>query len=321
VSAHAIPDRPHLKPWYRLAHGDASLVLEFAGKALVLEGEATTRLLPALLPLLDGTRSIAEITATLGEPIEPAVSNALALLGHHGLLTEAFADGAPPAPVAETARLLAATSQRQASPPAVVQALSQASAAVAGDGAAATEVARLLRLAGVGEVERAALEGPVPAVDLALAAPAPGELPLLAEWNAAALERGTTWLPALPFDGQIAAVGPLAVPGETCCYECYLLRRASNSGYFAEHRVLQRVPAGSPVSPVIVAMSAGLTALVALRWLVERDPALPGVLFALELAGAPTLTAHHVYRVPRCPACSTIARAATVLPWFERDEP
>src|SRR5688500_16545908 len=35
----APPDRPQLKPWYRLAREDGRLVLEYGGKALVLEGE------------------------------------------------------------------------------------------------------------------------------------------------------------------------------------------------------------------------------------------------------------------------------------------
>lgn len=320
MDSHAIPDRPQLKPWYRLVRGDGSLVLEYGGKAIVLEGEATARLMPALLPLLDGTRDVAEITATLGEPIAPAVWRALSLLGRHGLLTEPLANGMT-APSAETARFLAATSRRGSSPSRVGETLSRAHAAVAGDGAGAAELARLLRLAGVADVEHASLAGPVPTADLALAAPTPAELPLLADWNAAALAAGRVWVAALPFDGRIAAIGPLVVPGETCCYECYRLRRASNSGYFAEHLALQQEPACYPVPPAAVAASAGLASLIALRWLVERDAALPGILFALDLGGAPTLTTHHVYRVPRCPACSTIARVAPVLPWFERDDP
>ena len=320
MHSHAIPERPELKPWYRLARGDAGVVLEYGGKAIVLEGEATTRLLPALLPLLDGTRTVAEVTETLGEAIEPAVWNAISLLGRHGLLTEGFADGAPPAPLAETARFLAATSQRSANPPAVRERLAGFRAAIAGDSPTASEVARLLRLAGVGDVERGSLGAPVPDTDLVVVAPSPAQLPLLGGWNTAALSAGATWLAALPFDGRIAAIGPLVVPEETCCYECYLLRRASNSGYFAEHRALEREPASHPLPPPAVAATAGLAAVVALRWLVDRDPALPGIMFALELGGAPSLTAHHVYRVPRCPACSTIARSAPVLPWFERDE-
>jgi bacteriocin biosynthesis cyclodehydratase domain-containing protein len=123
----------------------------------------------------------------------------------------------------------------------------------------------------------------------------------------------------LPFDGSIAAIGPLFVPAETCCYECYRLRRATNSGYFGEYRALEAEPARYPVPPPVLAAVAGLVSFVALRWLVDRDPALPGMLFALELGGAPALTAHNVYRVPRCGACSTIARTAPVLPWYERD--
>jgi bacteriocin biosynthesis cyclodehydratase domain-containing protein len=319
VNLHGIPDRPQLKPWYRLAHGDGALVLDYGGKAIVLEGEATARLMPALLPLLDGTRSVEEITAMLGEPIEPAVAKALTLLGRHGLLTETFTDGSPAAPQAEAARFLSATSPRGWSPPRVAEALSASRAAVAGDGATAAEIARLLRLAGVESIERASLGDSAPSADLVVAAPAPEELPALESWNEAALTAGNPWFAVLPFDGRIAAVGPLFVPAETCCYECYRLRRATNSGYFTEYRALEREPAGYPVPPGAVSALAGVASLVALRWLVDRDPALPGMLFALELGGAPTLTAHHVYRVPRCPACSEIGQIAPVLPWFERD--
>jgi bacteriocin biosynthesis cyclodehydratase domain-containing protein len=316
-----IPDRPLLKPWYRLVEVEGRLVLEYAHRATVLEGEAAIRLLPAVLPLLDGTRTLADIVALLGEPVEPAVANALALLGRHGLLSEPFPAGSEPAsPLAETARFLASVSGRGASPPSAAEALACARVALAGSGPAAEELARLLRLSGVCDLGRASLEGPPGDIDLAVAAPSSAELPELGGWNEAALERGTAWLSVLPFDGRFTAIGPLFVPGETCCYECYRLRRASNLGYWPEFWKLEEVPAARPTPPAAVAAASGLAALVALRWLVERDPHLPGVLFALELGGAPGLAGHHVYRVPRCPKCSEAARIATVLPWYERDK-
>jgi hypothetical protein len=45
------------------------------------------------------------------------------------------------------------------------------------------------------------------------------------------------------------------------------------------------------------------------------DKTLPGVLFTLEAQPALKLDEHHVLRVPRCQACSGIARAAPKLPW------
>ena len=316
-----IPDRPFLKPWYRLAELDGRLVLEYAHKATVLEGEATARLVPALLPLLDGTRTVEEIVAVLGEPVEPAVTNALALLDARGLLSAGFPHGAEPArPVVETARFLASISRRETSPPDAAAVLAQSRLALAGTGPAVEEVARLLRLSGVADVVRAPLAGPTDDVDLAIVVPSAVELPEVAGWNETALESGTAWLAVLPFDGRFTAIGPLFVPGETCCYECYRLRRASNLGYWPEFWKLEQASADRPAPPAAVAAASGLAVLVALGWLVERDPQLPGVLFALELGGAPGLSGHHVYRVPRCPRCSDAARTSTVLPWYERDE-
>jgi bacteriocin biosynthesis cyclodehydratase domain-containing protein len=121
----------------------------------------------------------------------------------------------------------------------------------------------------------------------------------------------------LPFDGRFAAVGPLFLPEETCCFECYLLRRASNVEYGDELAVLAREPAPWPMPPPLAATVAGLAALQALRWLALRDPFVPGVLTAVELDGVAKLGSHVVYRVPRCPACSGLDELAPPLPWFE----
>jgi bacteriocin biosynthesis cyclodehydratase domain-containing protein len=315
-----MPERPLLKPWYRLAETDGRLVLEYAHKAIVLEGEAVRRLLPALLPLLDGTRTVDEVVAVVGEPVAPAARNALELLAAHDLLAEAFPQESGQPALEETACFAAAVSARGASPPEVAASLAGSRVAVAGEGAAAEAVGRLLRLSGVGDVAHASLLAPAPDADLAIVAPSSTELPRLPAWNEAALEAGTTWLALLPFDGRFAAVGPLFVANETCCYECYRLRRASSLGYWDEFWRLERETAPRPFPPAAVAAAAGLAVVVTVRWLVERDPRLPGVLFALELAGPPGLGSHRVYRVPRCPCCSEAARVGAVLPWYERDE-
>ena len=53
----AVPALPLLAPWYRVVGDGERLLLEYAQSVVVLEGAAVQSLLPALLPLLDGTRS------------------------------------------------------------------------------------------------------------------------------------------------------------------------------------------------------------------------------------------------------------------------
>ena len=320
----ALPERPLLKPWYRLAEDGERLLLEYAHAVHVLEGRATTKLLPALLPLLDGRHTVEEIVTKLGAPAAPAVEHALALLDRQRLLTDGWPaqDGDVPASVQETVSFLAATARRSVGGGEVANRLAAATVAVAGSGGIGEDAARVLRLSGVPRVERIELTSrpdPLRLPDLAIAAPRPEELPRLAEWNRSALAAGIPWLQALPFDGRLAAIGPLYVPGETCCYECFRIRRASNSGYAAELRVLERAPARYPVAPALALAVVGIVATQALRWLVERDPLLPGVLHAVEYGGELALTAHEVYRVPRCSACSRAEGEAPPLPWFEAE--
>ncbi len=305
--------RPLLKPWYRLATGAERVTLRFGKSLLELEGRAASTLLPELLPLLDGTRTVDEIVAALGAPIRPAIEHALALLDEHGLLTEAPArelhDGGR-----RSAELLAATDTRGRSPRELAQRLRESRVAIVGTARSAEEVARLLRLAGVAVVERTEWTEPLPAAtELALAAPHGDELSLLDAWNERMLDAAVPWLQLLPFDGALAAVGPLFLPGETACHRCYRLRRAAHLPRGGD----PLGPGHYPSAPALDAVQAGLTATVALRWLADAGGLDAGVLLALEAAPELTLTRHLVYRVPRCPACSPAQAQAVLSPWHE----
>jgi bacteriocin biosynthesis cyclodehydratase domain-containing protein len=154
-------------------------------------------------------------------------------------------------------------------------------------------------------------------VALTVAAPAPDEVDALPWWNELALRRDLTWLPLRPFDGRMVAIGPIVVPGESCCYGCVLLRRAANVDYGDDLAEIEAAPVAAAADPPFDALAAGLCAHLALRWLVAGDTTLPGVMFALEPRPALTLSEHFVLRVPRCGACSNSARFAPRLPWHE----
>jgi len=306
-----VPVRPSLAPWYRLVELDDGLALEHAQAVVRLEGAAAKKLLPQLLPLLDGTRTVDELAACLGERIRPAIEHALGVLADHELLLEGPA--APDGGDGDTvARLLGAAARRPDRE--LARKLAAAAVAVAGSGRTAAEVARALHGAGVGNVRRAELTA-APAADLVVAAPARDEVGRLGEWNRRALAAERPWLQLLPFDGRFAAVGPLFLPHETCCHACYGLRRWANVAYPDEFEAVESVPTAAATPPPLASVVAGLGALLAARWLAVADPLLPGRLFALELRQGPVISLHHVYRVPRCPACSQVT--VRPLPWFK----
>jgi bacteriocin biosynthesis cyclodehydratase domain-containing protein len=308
----AIPDRPLLPPWYRLARRPGRYVLEYGHRAVVLEGRATERLVPALLPLLDGRRTVPEIVAELGAAADEAVRRALALLGDNGLLV----DGPPAdadAGALDTANLLAATTRR-GSPGEHAAALADSSVAIAGTAGVATRLALLLREAGVGELVTTPLGADPPDAALCVVAPASPEVAAVEAWNESALATSRPWLQMLPFDGRFVAIGPLFVPGAGPCGKCYALRRRACLGFGADHDALAAVAADRPSAPHLDAAAAAVAAGIVLRWLVG-DTSVASTLHALECAPDITLSSHRVLRVPRCTACSPAARSAPLLPW------
>jgi bacteriocin biosynthesis cyclodehydratase domain-containing protein len=314
-----LPRQPYLRPWYRTAADGERLLLEHGGTVVVLEGAALKRLVPALLPLLDGTRALEEIVAQLGAPARPAVEQALALLSGRGLLTEGPPLDELPEPFAASAESLAATRRDSPSPSTVRRRLREARVAVAGAPRLAAALTRELLRAGVGRVDHVDWEatGLDATHDVAVAAAGPAELAELGDWDRRRNDDGVPWLALPPFDGRLAPIGPLVVPGETACLACYRLRRAATSDCREELRALEHTPSSARAATSLETLVAGVAALALLRYLAGLDPTLPGSFYALE-AGIPlSLSRHRVLRVPRCPACSEVEALAAPLPWFK----
>jgi bacteriocin biosynthesis cyclodehydratase domain-containing protein len=310
-----IPPFPYLAPWYRIATAEDRVLLEYGQRIVCLAGRAGAVLMPVLLPLLDGTRSLDEIVEVLGEPARPAIEAALERLEEHELLL----DGPPlpdeaPVPMRGTAHLFASLRPGGPGVGEVAGSLCLLSVSVVGRGPAAVEVGRLLRLSGVAARRDHTISS---GADLVVCAPAPAELPELSDWNRQALSAAQPWLQVLPFDGRYASIGPLYLPDETCCFECFRLRRLANLDARDELTLLDAVPAAYPAGPALQALVAGIAATVALEWLVLGDQHVPSAFYAVDLEQGLSVSAHHVHRVPRCPACSGIADVAAPLPWHK----
>jgi bacteriocin biosynthesis cyclodehydratase domain-containing protein len=306
-----VPELPLLKPWYRLLETPDGLLLEHGRSTVCFGGAAATRLLPALLPLLDGSRTVDEVVAALGRPVEAAVKNALGLLARHGLLTGGPSPGgaASPTRVERTALFIAQIAPQP--PGRIREQLESARVLLEGDGELAAATGRLLRRSGV-----ACTQTEEAATLVATAAARAGD-PLLDRRNALVLERATPWLPFGCFDGAAATVGPLVVPGETACYRCAVLRRDASSGCTPELVSLRPVPVRAPIAPTLVAAVAAIAAERILRWIGFGDPRLPGSIATVTVTPRLELADDVVLRAPRCPACSGTAAFGTPLPWHE----
>lgn len=310
VTAAAVPERPLLKPWFRRCPLPDGLLLEHGRATVRFRGAAATRLLPLLVPLLDGRRTVPELVATVGAAVEPAVNNALGLLARHGLLAEG-----PPVDTAASAldRTAVSLAQHAGEPPAAVRArLASARVLLEGDRELVGPLGRLLCRAGLAP---AIVHEPGGAfVVTAVAAAGDPRLEARNDW---ALDEGAPWLPVGVFDGATALVGPLVLPGESACLRCLTLRRDAAAAGARELAAIRGVPSVAPLPPGVAALAVAVTLDRVVRWLGLRDPLLPGVAVAVEAAPELRLTPHPVLRVPRCTACSPSARGALPVPWHE----
>ncbi len=300
---------PLLAPWWRLLDDGDRMMFEHAGRVVELRGRAVRALLPALLPLLDGTHAPADIVGLLGAAAEPSVRNALGVLDAKGLLTEG------PGVEGDAAAEYVAAACSGISPFEASAKVAGSRAFVHGTSTTAAEIARLLEASGVTVTRSRTEVHDAPGLELVVSAPTPSETDALPAVNAERLADGTPWLVVAPYDGRMTMVGPLYVPGQTACHACFLVRRGATSGYETDFSLLESRPVAAAMPEAGAVIAAGLATLVALRWLGAKDPTLPGVGYAFEANGVPTLTRHRVLRVPRCTACGPGGPPPN--PWFK----
>jgi oxazoline/thiazoline synthase len=270
--------RPLLRPDLRVLVDDGrTLVLGSEREHVRLSGGPVAD----VVPLLDGTRSPAEVVAALdGRAAHEEVYYALLELERRGYVVEAD-DEAP-----ERLALLAGLGVAPAR-------LRGARAVVRNVGAAdAGPVLAALRQLGVAGAD----DAPVAVV---LADDYLHED--LADENRAALSSGRPWLLARPV-GTVLWVGPLFVPGETGCWECLAYRLRG-------HRPIEQLAARSGFDPQPVRATAatmdvvaGLAATEIVKELAGPGSSLRGRLLTLDLAQLEPVE-HILTRRPQCPAC------------------
>ena len=135
----------------------------------------------------------------------------------------------------------------------------------------------------------------------------------LHRWNKVCLDRKAHFMPVL-LKNMIGSVGPLVIPGETACYECFTARQTSHATETDAERITDKVAFDGQgmvgFHPSMASILGDVAAFELTRFYTE---ALPGrklgrLLEVNLLAGG--ITERTVLKVPRCAACSPLRTSA-----------
>jgi bacteriocin biosynthesis cyclodehydratase domain-containing protein len=146
-----------------------------------------------------------------------------------------------------------------------------------------------------------------------------GGLDLMREWNRKCVAAGTRFYPIV-LEDEVASLGPLVVPREGPCYECFAARVDSNRSEpdlaraGEAHAFFGQAVAGF-VQPM-ARVAADLAAIDLLKFFGRTLPGgAVGRLIEADLM-TPALRVRNVLRAPRCPVCSParLGRAAEDAP-------
>jgi ribosomal protein S12 methylthiotransferase accessory factor len=114
----------------------------------------------------------------------------------------------------------------------------------------------------------------------------------------------------LPGSARRVLVGPIFVPGETACYDCYRKRLDSHRRHLAAFQALERWqrdrnerPEPSPVLPAVARLAAAWTALEVFHYVTRvASPRTLGRVLVYDPAEA-RLGIETVLKIPWCPTC------------------
>ncbi|TWP50488.1 TOMM precursor leader peptide-binding protein [Lentzea tibetensis] len=288
-------DRPRLRSHLavRVVAPDEVFLLSESGHHLVRgEGEV------AVVPLLDGTRSVGEIAAAVGDRASLAEClRALAKFRRLGLLADGLPDGV-------SVQATAAWDARGVDPGLAARVLGGATVALTAVG----EV-DVLGTAGALAVEgvrsRITPWQRVAAADFTIVLADDYLDPRLGELDAAMRTAGRSWLLAKPVGAEIW-VGPHFRPGVTGCWWCLRERLDGNRpvGQYLRRSTGEDAPRTSRAAlPHSIGVATHLIAGAAVTAVVTGElPALDGVLLSFDVAGL-TSERHQLIQQPQCAGC------------------
>ncbi len=304
-------------PVERIA-GDDALTLRRGATTVRIDGEYAPEIVGAILDLAtDAGRTEDELVASFAPEAQASIRSLVGELRARRLLLPADAvdDAAAESPLDVFYWHFGLQDERSPSPPRgeVV--------AVAGSTRTAARLCALLHEAGFGEAavvadrdldEKAAEERVAGALGgrlpTALAAVSESGFEPLREWNDFSLEHELPFLP-VAIEDLVAYVGPLVVPYQTACFECFLRRRYSNLDEAAAREPVELRGGGTRIlglHPAISDVAAGAAALELSKLFIPwRSAQQAGYVLTFNLL-ASRFARHRVLKVPRCPACGSL---------------
>jgi bacteriocin biosynthesis cyclodehydratase domain-containing protein len=304
-----------LKPWYRISQLNDATVFSYGRSIVEVSGLKAGGVMDNLITMLDGNHNIDEILARFPARDRRLLMEIMELMTRRELLLDGPLNSRNAGSI-NASTFLQAAAGSAVHPNRGALTLESTSAGVLGPSRTAALARGLLSESGVQVItldSDSQLPALVDQLTILIVAPASLNHKRLSAINLQCLESRTVWLPVLPFDGEFAVIGPIVVPWQTCCYECFWRRSDANSA----------APgiAGAPVAPDLPLPStssieytlAGLCALTTLRWACDPSVAGRGTALTVHIGSDVSVTAQKVYRVPRCPACSGRPGSAPVL--------
>ena len=150
---------------------------------------------------------------------------------------------------------------------------------------------------------------------LAVVAPAAHQIGALPAWNRGAVAAQVPWLFASADFGTQGFAGPLFLPPETGCYECFARRRQSHSFLKDNFDNLDGGLRAGDAPFFFIDLLAGLATSLSARWLVSSDPIIPGRCQVIDAGRICEVSTHLLYKVPRCTVCSAATSISPVAPW------
>jgi bacteriocin biosynthesis cyclodehydratase domain-containing protein len=138
---------------------------------------------------------------------------------------------------------------------------------------------------------------------------------LLREWNRFAYAAGVAFFPVV-LQNMRGFLGPLSIPGETACYECFRARQNSNMTQSEWQRsseyVAHETQLGVSSHPAMAASLGYLAALELSKFFVSRIAGWQvGTVYEVDMLDL-SLVRRRVLRVPRCSVCDRRAQQSPV---------